>query len=230
MSPDSSTTESLTISKIPQLADNATNWVMYSMRLPIYVTSKAGYKKHLDGRMMRPIAFKVVADSSRKLQVVLNDGATAATQADIDTQEKLMDKWDICKAAIKQTIFSSISNRHLMDIQELDTAHNMWKRLCEIHQDKPDLLAVAKRTQLNNMMCTKGGDVHAHLGMMQKICLELTGMKHLVNKTDYMSMLQQSMPSSYHNFMSALLASAQITKTKISPDEMVNHLTAEYDI
>lgn len=230
MSPNSSTTESLTISKIPQLADDATNWVMYSMRLPIYVTSKAGYKKHLDSWMMRPIAFKVVADSSGKLQVVLNNGATAATQANIDAQEKLMDEWDIYKAAIKQIIFSSISNRHLMDIQELDTAHNMWKQLCEIHQDKPDLSAVAKWTQLNNMQCTKGGDVHAHLGMMQKIRLELVGMKHPVNKTNYMSMLQQSMPSSYYNFMSALLASAWIMKTKINPDEMVNHLTTEYNI
>ena len=179
---------------------------------------------------MRPVAFKVVANSSRKLQVVLDDGATAATQADINAREKLMDEWDIHKAAIKQIIFSSISDQCLMDIQELDTTHNMWKQLCEIHQDKPDLLAVAKRTQLNKMWCTEGGDVHAHLGMMQKIHLKLAGMKHPVNKTNYMSMLQQSMPSSYHNFMSALLASAQIMKTKISPDEMVNHLTAEYDI
>ena len=157
---------------------------------------------------MRPIAFKVVGDSSGKLQVVLNNGATAATQANIDAQEKLMDKWDIHEAAIKQIIFSSISNQCLMDIQKLDTTHNMWKQLCEIHQDKPDLLAVAKRTQLNKMWCTEGGDVRAHLGMMQKIRLELAGMKHPVNKTDYMSMLQQSIPSSYHNFMSALLASA----------------------
>ena len=65
---------------------------------------------------------------------------------------------------------------------------------------------------------------------MQKLHFELSGMKHPVNETDYISMIQQSMLESYHNFMSSILASAQITKNKITPDKMVIHLTAEYDI
>lgn len=230
MSPDSTTTESLTVSKIPQLADDATNWVTYSTRLSNYVASKPGSKKHLDGRAHKPLTLKVVRDTNGKLQVVLDDGTTVATQADIDNREKLIDEWDTREAAVKQIIFSSISDRRLMDIQELDTAHEMWTRLCQIHQDKPDLSAVAKRTQLNNMRCAEGEDIHAHLSAMQKLRLELAGMKHPVNETDYMSMLQQSMPKSYHNFMSAILATSRVTKTKITPDELITHLTAEYDI
>lgn len=80
------------------------------------------------------------------------------------------------------------------------------------------------------MCCSEGGDVHAHLGTMQKLRLELAGMKHPFNEMDYMSMLQQSMPDSYHNFMSAILTSAQITKVKITPDKMITHLTAKHDI
>ena len=173
---------------------------------------------------------KVTVDSNGKLQVVKDNGVTITTQADVDDCEKLIDSWETWEATVNQIIFSSISDCRLMDIQELDTTHAMWLHLCQIHQDKPDLSAVARHTQLNNLWCTEGGDVHAHLGIMQKLCLKLSGMKHPVNKTDYMSMIQQSMPESYHHFMSSILTSAQITKNKITPEEMVIDLTAKYNI
>ena len=127
------------------------NWVTYSTRLPIYIMSKTGYKRHLDSQANKPLMMKVAVDSNGKLQVVKDDRVTVTTQADVDNCDKLINKWETQEAAVKQIIFSSISDRQLMDIQELDTTHTMWLHLCQIHQDKPGLSAVTKHTQLNNL-------------------------------------------------------------------------------
>ena len=94
MSHDSSNTESLTISKILQLADDTMNWVMYSTRLPIDIVSKTGYKRHLDSQANKSLTLKVIADFNGKLQVIKDSGVTVTTQADVDNCEKLINEWE----------------------------------------------------------------------------------------------------------------------------------------
>lgn len=183
------TDELQSTNKIPPLNDDGSNWISYKSRVITLITSKAGLKKHLTGRAKCPLPLATREQSDGTIAVVLDDGKTVATEDQIDERLDTIDDWEQREASVKQILFSTISDRRLLDIQNLATAALMWEKLEVLHDGKTEIVAVAKRKQLNNMSCEDNYDVRLHISNMKKLREELAGMGAPVSDVDFCGML-----------------------------------------
>ncbi|KAJ8586558.1 hypothetical protein M405DRAFT_743377, partial [Rhizopogon salebrosus TDB-379] len=105
---------------IPQLAEDGSNWITYKQRAMTAIGAR-GLMRYLDGRITKPVPFKT--DSSGK--VVKPDG-TAPSTTEIEELEKKIDEYYQKDSLVKQHVFSMISDRLLLRVQNLDNASKIW--------------------------------------------------------------------------------------------------------
>ena len=160
---------------------------------------------------------------------MLDDGKTIASADQIEERLDKIDDWEQCEASVKQILFSTISDRRLLDIQNLAAAALMWAKLKLLHDGKTEIVVVAKRRHLNNMMCQKNLDVRIHISSMKWVQEELAGMGVPVSNVNFCGMISSSLPESYDNLISTLLASAHSSNKPLTPDALIMHIELEAD-
>jgi hypothetical protein len=191
-----------------------------------------GLKRYLKGCVKQPNGVVIIdigtAAASNMVHSI--DGTTIATEDEIKEAEKKLDEYKQWECAVKQTLYGSISNHRLIEIKNLTTAAEAWKKLCSLHEDKSEIVAVDRRAHLQNLRMQEGGDVHAHISEMERICEELSRLGAPVNDSDFGVMLLSSLLQSYHPMVQTMLAIACKSSSKLTPELIVAHLTinAEY--
>jgi hypothetical protein len=79
-------------------------------------------------------------------------------------------------------------------VQKLETASEIWKEICQIHEGKMELVQIDLRPRLQETRCDEGGDVKAHFGELLRLRESLAGMGATVVDTDF---ILGSLPESY---------------------------------
>jgi hypothetical protein len=143
---------------IPQLAEDGSNWITYKQRATTVIGAR-GLMWYLDGRITKPVPYKT--DLSGK--TVKPDGSTA-TETEIEELEKKIDEYYQKDSLVKQHIFSMISDRLLLQVQNLDNASKIWEEVCTIHEGKTELVQIDLCCRLQETRCEEGGDIKAHFG------------------------------------------------------------------
>jgi hypothetical protein len=85
----------------------------------------------------------------------------------IEEAEKKLDVYEQCKCAVKQALYGSIFDCRLLKIKNLTTAAEAWKKLCSLHKDKFEIVAVDRCTHFQSLQMLDGGDIHTHMGKME---------------------------------------------------------------
>jgi hypothetical protein len=91
-------------------------------------------------------------------------------------------------------------HRRLLEIKNLTTAAEVWKKLCSLHEDKSEIVAVDRRAHLQNLRMLKGGNIRVHMGEMERVREELSGLGAPVNDSDFSAMMLSSLPQSYRQW------------------------------
>lgn len=183
-----------------------------------------GLLRYTDGRAKEPIPFNV--DLNTKALKKKDD--TAPTQTEIDELDKRIDEYQQKNSLVKQQIFSTITDRLLLRVQKLETASEIWKEICQIHEGKTELVQIDLRRKLQETRCDEGGDVKAHFGELLRLRESLAGMGATVVDTDFHAIILGSLPESYRPLLSSISAAAKITKSPLTPYELISIITEEY--
>lgn len=221
---------------IQKLKDDSTNWLTYRTRLETAVASK-GLTRHLQGRVRVPQELPTRIETDHSITVLVkgsdpaDTAAKAATEAEIEENEKSLDDYSQKEATVKQLIFGSISDRRLIEVRDLSTAAKVWAKLRQLHEGRSEMVATDKRTVLQNMRLGEKGDLRLHLDGMVKIRSELSEMGSPVDNRDFAAMLVASINShpTYRLMLTALMAVARQANLPLTPDNIIDHLRAEAD-
>jgi len=208
---------------IPQLAEDGSNWIMYKQRATTVIGAR-GLMWYLDGCIMKPVPYKT--DSSGK--TVKPDGSTAM-ETKIEELEKKIDEYYQKDSLVKQHIFSTISDWLLLQVQNLDNASKIWEEVHTIHECKTELVQIDLRRQLQETQCEEGGDIKAHFGELLQLRESLAGMGVSIDDKDFLAIIIGSLSESYRPLLSSINAAAQITKKLLTPYELVNVVSEEYE-
>jgi hypothetical protein len=117
----------------------------------------------------------------------------------------------------------------LLRVQKLDNAAKIWAEICTIHEGKTELVQIDMRQRLHDMRCEEGGDTKTHLSKMLWICESLAGMGATIDDKDFYAIILGSLPESYRPLLSSINATARINKKILTPDELINLITEEYE-
>ncbi|KAG1831651.1 hypothetical protein DFJ58DRAFT_634162, partial [Suillus subalutaceus] len=114
---------------VPKLAEDGSNWITYKERTLMALGAR-GLMRYTEGRATKPLPFAV--DASTKA-LTKADG-TVPTQAEIDELDKKIDEYYQKDSLVKQQVFSTITDRLLLRVQNLKDASEIWKEICQIHE------------------------------------------------------------------------------------------------
>jgi hypothetical protein len=100
-------------------------------------------------------------------------------------------------------------------------------KLCALHENKSEIVAMDKCRQLQNLQMQDGADIRKHLAQLEHLCKELLGLGAPVNDSDFSAMMLSSLPQSYRPMVQTMLAVTWQSSVKLMPDLIIAHLTAD---
>ena len=156
------------------------------------------------------------------------DGTTP-TDSEIEDLDEKIDEYHQKDSLVKQQIFSTISDQLLLRVQNLGSASKIWDEVCKIHEGKTELVQIDLRRRLQELRCDEGGDIKAHFAEQLRLRESLAGMGASIDDRDFYAIILGSLPESYRPLLSSINAAAKIASKPLSPYELINVVTEEYE-
>jgi hypothetical protein len=117
----------------------------------------------------------------------------------------------------------------LQRVAKKDTVAAMWSEIKEEYESKTELVQANLRTRFYMSHCGEREDLRTHLDKLQTMYEELATVRITVSDAEYRSVIMQSLPKSYANYLSALTSSAHVSKVTLTPTTILVYLKNEYD-
>jgi hypothetical protein len=220
--------------KVPRLEAGGTNWVVYKDRF-VWSVDARGLLEHMDGSEREPVC-PVKPRMVPKKDSEGNDTREMAQAALTADEERLIKEWKAelkewkrGEAIVKQQIAATIPDSLFMKIRDKGTALEIWEALKGDFQNKSRMVAVDLRRRLQQERCAEKGDVRAHFSKLRTMREDLAAMGHTPGDDEFYAIILGSLPYSFEPFISALNATSSVLGTVLSPDELMQAFTDEYD-
>ena len=184
-----------------------------------------GLMRYADGRKTEPKPFEV-DKTTKKLK---KPDGTTPTDSEIEDLDKKIDEYHQKDSLVKQQIFSTISDQLLLRVQSLGSASDIWNEVCKIHEGKTELVQIDLRRRLQELRCDEGGDIKAHFAEQLRLHESLAGMGASIDDRDFYAIILGSLPESYRPLLSSINAAAKIASKPLTPYELINVVTEEYE-
>jgi hypothetical protein len=220
--------------KVPRLEAGGTNWVVYKDRF-IWSVDARGLLEHVDGSEREPVCpvkprMVPRKDSEgRDTRDFVQAAYTPDEERGIKEWKAELKEWKRGEAIVKQQIAATISDSLFMKIRDRGTALEIWEALQNNFQNKSRMVAVDLRRRLQQEQCAEKGDVRAHFAKIRTMREDLAAMGHPPGDDEFYAIILGSLPYSFEPFISALNATSSVLGTVLSPDELMNAFTDEYD-
>jgi hypothetical protein len=220
--------------KVPRLEAGGVNWVVYKDRF-LWSVDARGLLEHVDGSEREPVCpvkprMVPRKDSERKeTEVFVQAAYTQEEERGIKEWKAELKEWKRGEAIVKQQIAATIPDSLFMKIRNKGTALEIWDALRGDFQNKSRMVAVDLRRRLQQERCAEKGDVREHFSKLRLMREDLAAMGHAPGDDELYAIILGSLPYSFEPFISALNATSSVLGTILSPDELMNAFTDEYD-
>jgi hypothetical protein len=154
---------------------------------------------------------------------------TAEEKRKLEEWKEELRAWKQGEAIVKQQIAATIPDSLFMKIRDKGTAYEIWQALTKDFQNKSRMVSVDLRRRLQQQRCGEKGDVRAHFGTLRTMREDLAAMGHAPSDDDFYAIVIRSLPPSYDPFISALNATSSVLGTFLTPDDLMQTITDEYD-
>jgi hypothetical protein len=169
------------------------------------------------------------AGESSGSSFVMVEDPTAEEKRKLEEWKEELRAWKQGEAIVKQQIAATIPDSLFMKIRDKGTAYEIWQALTKDFQNKSRMVSVDLRRRLQQQRCGEKGDVRAHFGTLRTMREDLAAMGHAPSDDDFYAIVIGSLPPSYDPFISALNATSSVLGTFLTPDDLMQTITDEYD-
>ena len=222
--------------KVPQLNVAGTNWVVYKDWF-CWAIDARGLLEHVDGSEREPtrptLSGKKAGGSSKEGEMTKGDfevvELTAEDERKMEVWKKELRAWKLGEAVVKQQIAVTIPDSLFMKIRTKGTAREIWEALQKDFQNKSWMVSVDLRRRLQQQHCAEKGDVQSHFDTLRLMREDLASMGHSPCEDDFYAIVIGSLPPSYDPYVSALNATSSVLGTFLSPDDLMQTITDEYE-
>jgi gag-polypeptide of LTR copia-type len=209
--------------RIPKLAADGENWMMYKERLQWSIDAR-GLIGHLDGTEKKPV----------DPQTLPNRGASWAPATpdevkEVSTYKTELKEWRTGQAITKQQIAGTIPDSLFIQIKNLDTAKDIFTHLSSLFEQRSRVVSVELLRKRQDLKCPEKGNVREHFDKMRTAKEQLSSLGHAPTDESFAAMIMSSLPASYDPHLSALTASAKVSSVKLTADVLMSTIVDEYD-
>ena len=226
MGPDDITDMTSSTNKVlslPKLRSDSSNWATYSERILNYLTSK-GYRRHVLGTARKPETL-----DERNGTYFKHHSLAPLSNDELEKHEEETDLYDQRQAAVREIIYRMVNKTTFLQIKNETDAASIWKKVASIHADKGSLYEASLLVQLQNTRYNEKESMRDHIGKMTELRERLAEMNSPVSDESFVSYLRTSLSlaPSFRNLFTTLSTTVRQTGKKLSPTDVIWHLTEE---
>ena len=133
------------------------------------------------------------------------------------------------QAAVCEVIYRTVNNTTFLQVKNEPNAAAMWKKVISIHANKGSLYETNLLTQLQNTRYAEGESMRDHITKITELREWLAKMNTLASDESFISYLRTllSLTPSFQTLFMTLSAMAHQTGKKLTPTDVIWHLTEE---
>ena len=226
MGPDDITDMTSSTNKVlslPKLRSDSSNWATYSERILNYLTSK-GYCRHVLGTVRKPETLDERNGAFYKLHSL-----APLSDDELEKHEEETDIYDQKQAAVQEIIYCTVDKTTFLQIKNEANAASVWKKVASIHSDRGSLYEANLLVQLQNARYTEKESMREHIGKMTELRERLAEMNAPISDESFVAYLRTSLSlaPSFRNLFTTLSTTACQTGKKLTPSDIIWHLTEE---
>src|ERR1700720_4601923 len=207
--------------RVPKLASDGKNWVVYKDRLILSVQAHA-LGGHLDGTTAKPTEPAIT-------QAPADRALTDEEKQKITTYQDDLKEWFQKEAIVSQQIASTIPDSLYLKIRGKPTVKEAWDLLKSNLEKRSWMFMVDLRRRLQDERCKDNGNLCTHLDTFRTMCEDLAALGDDLNDEDFSTMLLGSLPWSYNSYLSAVTAALSVLGTKLTPDALMLSIIDEFN-
>jgi hypothetical protein len=119
------------------------------------------------------------------------------TADEVKENRKEINKYTQKDSLVQQHIFSTITDRLMLQLGSQLTGATMWTEVKKLHEGKSILVKADMHKHMLLMQCEEGADVKVHFRELNQICQIMAGMGKVVQEVNYGAIIMGSLPDSY---------------------------------
>ena len=207
--------QTTTLSCLPKLRSDSSNWATYSERILNYLTSK-GYRRHVLGTARKP---EVLVEKDGKYYRPASTVAAEGKEPDppkplsdeeLEKHEDSVDLYIQLQAAVREIIYRTVDKTTFLQIKNEEDAASVWKKVSSIHADKGSLYEANLLVQLQNTRYKEKESMREHIGKMRELRERLAEMNAPISDESFVSYLRTllSLTPSFRNLFTTLSTTA----------------------
>lgn len=132
------------------------------------------------------------------------------------------------EAIVKQQIAGMIPNTLFMQIKGLATAKEIFTHLSNMFEQCSRIVSVELLRKLQEQRCGEKANVCEHFDKMHMIREQLSSLGQAPTDESFAAIILGSLPASYDPHISALTASAKVSKVTLTSDVLMSTIVDEY--
>jgi hypothetical protein len=220
---DLSSTNNNQALSLPKLRGDGSNWATYSERVINYLTSK-GYRRHVQGTARKPETLTERNGSFFKV-----NSLSPLSDDDLKKHEDSVDAYDQMQAAVREVIYRTVDKTTFLQIKNEVDAAAVWKKVSSIHADRGSLYEANLLVQLQNTRYIEKESMREHIAKMNELRERLAEMNAPISDESFVSYLRTSLSltPSFRTLFTTLSTTARQTGKKLTPADVIWHLTEE---
>ena len=188
-----------------------------------YLTSK-GYRRHVLGTARKPETLDKRNGAFYKLHSL-----APLSDDELEKHEEETDIYDQKQAAVQEIIYCTVDKTTFLQIKNEANAASVWKKVASIHSDRWSLYEANLLVQLQNACYTEKESMREHIGKMTELRERLAEMNAPISDESFVAHLRTSLSPapSFRNLFTTLSTTARQTRKKLTPADVIWHLTEE---
>ncbi|KAJ3926688.1 MAG: hypothetical protein NXY57DRAFT_966262 [Lentinula lateritia] len=141
----------------------------------------------------------------------LTGSATPLTDDEYEKCMEARDEYEAKEAQLCKILYETIPISLFLRIREEVTAHDTWKQLCSVIEDRPPISADTLHHRMMSLRTPEEGDIRETLTQLQMWYDELAGMGHRVPNDSFMTYIRQSCGIPYRDLFKSLANTSELT-------------------
>ena len=133
------------------------------------------------------------------------------------------------EAIVFQQIASTIPDSLYLKIKGKLTVKEAWDALKADFEKRSRMITIELRKRLHEIRCAETGNIRTHFDNIRTMREELASLGTALSEPDFSAVILGSLPKSYDQFISAVIAAASVLKKDLDPEDLMQTIIDEYD-
>ncbi|KAF8573213.1 hypothetical protein K439DRAFT_1376053, partial [Ramaria rubella] len=197
--------------QVSKLTLDGSNWKTFKTHL-MWAMAAWGVLNHLDRTNTQPTPPKT----------------STPTITELANHKTALTKWDQSKSVAHSQLRNIIRDAILVKILHCKSISTMWKTICDEYEGKTRMVSVDVCHRMMETRVSEGDNICVHLKSLALSHERLIGMGATLDAKDYATIILESLPPTYFDYVFNLSSSARILGKPLTAEQMISAATERY--